>query len=61
MTKIRFGDTSPETLRAFDVTKKAEHIKRFGYASYYSEQRAYLRDVLGERSPGFNRVWGEGW
>jgi hypothetical protein len=61
MTKIRFGDTSPETLRAFAVTKKAEHIKTFGYTSYYSEQTAYLRDMLGERSPGFNRVWGEGW
>jgi hypothetical protein len=61
MTKIRLGDTSPETLRAVVVMKKAEHIKMFGYGSRYSEQTAYLRDVLGERSPDFNRAWGEGW
>jgi hypothetical protein len=61
MTRIKFGDTSPETLRAVVVMKKAEDIKMFGYASRYTEQTAYLRDVLGERGALFNRDWGEGW
>jgi hypothetical protein len=49
MTRIKFGDTSPETLRAVVVMKKAAHIKMFGRESRYSEQTAYLRDVLGEQ------------
>lgn len=59
--RIKFGDNSPATLRAVVVMKKAEDIKRYGYESRYAQQTAYLRDVLGERSPGFNRVWGEAW
>lgn len=61
MTRIIFGDKSPETLRAVVVIKKAEDIKMFGYGSRYSEQIAYLRDVLGERGTLYNREWGEGW
>jgi hypothetical protein len=61
MTRIKFGDTSPETLRAVVVMKKAAHIKMFGRESRYSEQTAYLRDVLGEHGALFNRDWGEGW
>lgn len=61
MTRIIFGDKSPETLRAVVVIKKAEHIKMFGYASRYTEQTAYLREVLGERGALYNREWGEAW
>lgn len=61
MTRIKFGDNSPETLRAVVVIKKAEDIKQFGYRSRYSQQTAYLRSVLGEVSPRFNGVWGQGW
>ena len=59
--KMRFGDNSPETLRAVIVMKKAEDIKRYGYESRYTQQTAYLRDVVGERGALFNREWGETW
>ena len=61
MEKVRFGDNSPETVNGFVVVRKAEDVKHFGYASRYSQQTATLRDVLGERSSGFNGVWGQNW
>jgi hypothetical protein len=61
MVRIRFGDTSPETLDSYVVVRKAEDVKQLGYRSRYSQQTAYLRSVLGEVSPRFNGVWGQGW
>lgn len=61
MDRIRFGDNTPETMNGFVVVRKAGDIKQYGYKSRYSEQTAFLRGVLGERSPCFNEIWGQGW
>lgn len=65
MSKIRFfGIKTPkeekQALNGFVIIRKAEDIKHYGYKSRYSEQTAFLRDVLGERSPCFNGFWGAG-
>lgn len=61
MVRIKLGDNTPDTMNGFVVVKKAADVKRFGYGSRYSEQTAYLRDVLNERGACFNGAWRQGW
>jgi len=62
METIKFFGNKPEVLiEPYVIVRKSEDIKRFGYGSRYSEQTAFLRDRLGERSPQFNNSWRQGW